>query len=253
MTEATVRPAHTERPTGMGRQLRMELRKCVDTRNAHVMLGLTMALPVIFCVLAAVTATQIESDKMFAQLTSVITYFGTLTFPVVGVMAITGEWSTRAAMSTYTLNPRRGQVIAAKIAAVTIMSVAVFVWVAALGAITTTLLGYPLPPVPALARYLAVGWFGVAVAVWTGLAFGAAFLNSTAAVASYFLIPSLAILITQWDGVSAIQRYVNVIVMQQQLMSGTMPPVGVVAVNLVVWTLIPLAIGIWRNQVNEVS
>lgn len=253
MTEASVRPAHTLRPTGVGRQLRMELRKCVDTRNAQVMLGLTVGLPVVFCVLAAVTATQVENDKMFAQLMSVITYFGTLTFPVVGVMAITGEWSTRAAMSTYTLNPRRGQVLAAKIAAVTIISIAVFAWVAILGAITATLMGYPLPPAPELARQLAVGWFGVTGAVWMGLAFGAAFLNSTAAVASYFLIPSLAILLTQWEGVSAIQRYVNVIIMQQQLMSGTMPPVGVVAVNLVLWTLIPLAIGVWRNQVNEVS
>ena len=114
----------------MARLVRMELRKSVDTRA-----GLWVMIAILGLAVATLAYRLLkvdQADVSFTGYLDIVTIGVMLLLPVIGVMAMTSEWSQRTALSTFTLVPRRGRVLTAKIFAAVLLAVAAVAVVVAL-------------------------------------------------------------------------------------------------------------------------
>ena len=115
-----------------GRVAAVELRKMVDTRAGRWLLGLLAVLAVAG---AGWHLTHLSGgvasfdNTVNAALTGVI-----LITPVLGVLAMTTEWTQRTALTTFTLTPRRGQVLTAKLLGALVLTVLASVFTLAVAA-----------------------------------------------------------------------------------------------------------------------
>jgi len=100
-------------PTPFGRVLRVELRKMFDTRSGFWL----MASIVITSVIAtALTIILGDRDSLgFEQFAAAIGSPMSIVLPIIGVLAVTSEWSQRTALTTFTFVPHRGRVLRAKL------------------------------------------------------------------------------------------------------------------------------------------
>ena len=105
--------------------LAVELRKLVDTRSGRWLLGL-LAATCVFLQIWLITHGDFAvnfhhySNGTVAAIAFVV--------PVIGLLAMTSEWTQRTALTTFTLSPRRLRVIGAKFAASMILSFAMLVF-----------------------------------------------------------------------------------------------------------------------------
>jgi hypothetical protein len=93
---------------------RVEARKMVDTRAAMWLVALT-ALAALAAV--AVGAFFEDADRDFGELFVDAMLAASVLMPVIPILLVTGEWSQRAALGTFTLVPGRDRVMAAKLLA----------------------------------------------------------------------------------------------------------------------------------------
>ncbi|MET0953901.1 MAG: ABC transporter permease, partial [Aeromicrobium sp.] len=104
---------HGDRPTiPLGRVVRVELRKMFDTRSGFWL----MASLVIVGVLATVGTILFAPDDQLTHNTfaAAIGFPMTIVLPIIAILAITGEWSQRTGLTTFTLVPNRRRVLLAK-------------------------------------------------------------------------------------------------------------------------------------------
>ena len=110
-------------PIPLGRLVGVELRKLVDTRSGRwLLIAQAILITVAMAVRSIIVGVEGESISLwnYAWLAGSVMAF---LLPVMGIMSITTEWSQRAAMTTFTLEPRRTRVVAAKLAAVVVTSI----------------------------------------------------------------------------------------------------------------------------------
>jgi ABC-2 type transport system permease protein len=106
----------------LARLVAIELRKTVDTRAGFWLFAASalLAIVVVGLTLAFGHATDLMFGVFFARTVGTV---GVL-LPVVGILAITSEWSQRTAVTTFALVPRRERVIAAKLLAGLVVALA---------------------------------------------------------------------------------------------------------------------------------
>jgi ABC-2 type transport system permease protein len=122
MTTSTLEPAtapvrrNGERavpaPIPMSRILSVELRKMFDTRS-----GFWLMTSIGIAALLATTAVIIFAPDDALDYETFATAIGfpmAVILPLVAILSVTGEWSQRSGLTTFTLVPHRGRVIAAK-------------------------------------------------------------------------------------------------------------------------------------------
>jgi hypothetical protein len=105
------------------RLVRVELRKMVDTRSGRWLLIAILALSA-----AALTWMLTHLDPGSVAFTDVLDTALVpvdVILPVVGIMAMTSEWTQRSALTTFTLSPRRIPVLFAKLVAAVTLAAAV--------------------------------------------------------------------------------------------------------------------------------
>jgi hypothetical protein len=111
------------------RLVRIELRKTVDTRSGRLLLAGIIALSVL--ILGWQLTHLAPGPLAFGSVLDGAIVPVDLILPVVGILAMTSEWTQRTALTTFTLSPRRIPVLVAKlVAALTIATVMVAVVVA---------------------------------------------------------------------------------------------------------------------------
>ena len=171
------------------RTARVEFRKSLDTLAGRWL--------VIIAVLIAVGAQAVFLVATRDEPHSALGLFEiagipfSILLPVIGIMAATAEWSQRAGLVTFTLEPRRWRVIAARIVAVTVLSALVVVAtligsyaVAAAADLAGTDVGYSFEAT-AIAGSLAM----LLLYVLQGVAFGFLLLNTPAAIVVILSLP----------------------------------------------------------------
>ena len=110
--------AHTAR-IPLTRIVGVELRKMFDTRSGFWL----MASLVITSVLATAAIIVFAPDDQltFDNFAAAIGAPMTVILPMIGILAVTSEWSQRSGLTTFTLVPHRGRVLGAKfLAAITV-------------------------------------------------------------------------------------------------------------------------------------
>jgi ABC-type transport system involved in multi-copper enzyme maturation permease subunit len=245
------------------RLVRLEGRKLVDTRAGRWLLISIAALTALVLVIQlAVVVTQDLHVRFTDFLVAMNTPMGVL-LPVLGVMSITSEWSQRTAMVTFTLEPSRQRVVAAKLVSVLGVAVAAVVVGLVLGVIANLLYGAfsgdtVIWSVSArqLLGFLLLHVFGMT----TGFAFGMLFLNTPAGIVVYFVysfvLPGLFELgasLVHWF--SQLRPWIDFNAAQTPLIDTSMSgdQWAHLAVSGLLWLVLPLVVGVRRVLRTEVK
>jgi ABC-2 type transport system permease protein len=238
-----------------GRIVGVELRKMGDTRAGKWLMIAIAAITLLVVGLLLVFAHG-ETLRFSDFLTFTASPQGVL-LPVLGVLLVTSEWGQRAALTTFTLVPHPERIIAGKVAAAVLFGLAAITVAVVLAALAALVHGSPDP-------WRAVGVddlaeFGLlqTIGILEGLAFGMLFLNSAAAIVTFFVLPiAFSILVPIVRGVRTAGPWLDLSVAKTPLLPGshvTGEQWAHLATALLLWVVLPAAIGAWRMMRAEVK
>lgn len=243
--------------TPMSRLIKVELRKMVDTRAGRWML---IAMGVLVVVVTGSLLIWGHPDEMtFKGFLGLNTLVLGVIMPIIGVMAGTAEWTQRTGLVTFTLEPRRGRVILAKVIAAIALGLIVIATAIAASAIAQVIAGG--------VRGAEGGWdgsislllgviVGLLIFVLQGLAFGFAFLNTPLAIVATFVLPTI------WTAASSMATWLDKAAVWLDLNRVTGPLLdgqmhgsdwAHLVTGAAVWVGVPMAIGVWRVLHREVK
>lgn len=137
MTATAVAPVREQRadvyPVPLSRVVNVELRKMFDTRSGFWL----MASIVITALLTTIgtIAFAPDADLTYYTFAKAIGFPMTVVLPIIAILSITGEWSQRSGLTTFTLVPHRNRVIAAKAVSSVAVAIASMLFAFAIGAI----------------------------------------------------------------------------------------------------------------------
>lgn len=239
----------------MSRLLRVELRKMWDTRAGMWLLIAIGAITAIVMTIFVLTASEV--DRTFFNMLGVTIIPQAFLLPVLGILLVTQEWGQRTGMVTFTLEPHRGKVLWAKVAAAVLFGLAAMLVAMLLAGLGAVLFGGPD----------AWGGFGVddfakiallqVSGVVQGLVFGLLFLNSAAAIVTSFVLPiAFNVLSSLWSAMKDIAPWVDLGTSQPVLYSGdhvTGAEWAHIATGSLLWIIVPFALGMWRVLRAEVK
>ncbi len=239
----------------LARVVKVEMRKMVDTRAGLWLIIAIIAITALITVIFMLTAD--DGDRTFTNFMGIMATPQGFLLPVLGILLVTQEWSQRTGMVTFTLEPHRGKVITAKVFAALIyglLAVVVAIVFATLGTLAS---GGPDAWVNIgpddFAKFALLQGTGVL----QGLAFGLIFLNSAAAIVTYFVLPiAFSIVASLWSALSDIAPWVDLGTSQQPLFSGqnlTGEEWAQVATGTLIWVVLPFVAGLVRVLRAEVK
>lgn len=234
------------------RTLQAELRKMVDTRAGRWMVAVMTAIAAI--ILVAVVIWGSADDSSFSGLLQLSTLPLAMVLPILGVMAATAEWSQRTGLVTFTLEPRRGRVVAAKALASLAFAIVVLAFAFLASALVNVVAGtgeWDLPLAAAGGITLALMLY-----VLQGVAFGLLFLNTPIAIVAVLVLPSVwSIATTLVSSLEDVGAWLNLDRVTVPLFEGEMggQDWAQLGTGVGFWVLLPLAIGTWRVLTREVK
>jgi hypothetical protein len=242
-------------PVPFSRVLAVEIRKMTDTR-AGTWLLVTIVVITVLAVGLIVLFAPDEAKTFAGFLGATATPQGFL-LPVLGVLLVTSEWGQRAAMTTFTLVPHRGRIIVAKVAAAVGYGLAAIAVALMIAVLATLAFGvgdrwgaYGLGDVASFALLQTLG-------ILQGLAFGMLFLNSAAAIVTYFVLPiAFSIVTSIVEQLRDVQPWIDLGTAQTPLFEGnglTGEEWAQLATTTLLWIVVPLVLGAWRMMHAEVK
>lgn len=243
-------PTNDLRPVPFSRITRVELRKMIDTRAGRWLLVIVTAAG-----LATIGASLIwgSGPHSLAGFLGFAAFPLSLLLPIIGIMGATAEWSQRTGLVTFTLEPRRGRVLAAKLVAAVVLGLGVFTAALAASTLATLAAGAAWELTLPLLAGLALG---LLLFVLQGVAFGFAFLNTPAAIVASLLLPTVWTIIGGLvPSVAKAGEWLNLVVTTGPLMNGTMAGAdwAKLGASAALWIGVPLALGTWRVLTREVK
>jgi hypothetical protein len=229
------------------RLVAVETRKLFDTRSGQVM---TVILIVLTVALIAGRG-MVAGPRLSTLIGTAGIGFGTL-LPVLGILTVTGEWSHRTALTTFTLEPRRLRVLAAKCLPPLLAAVAACLF-AILAAVPVTAVVAGVRQMPAgweVDPLALLGWTaGCVLVVAMGLALGMLLQNAPAAIV--ICLSSTMV----WSAIGRLGATGETLAEWLDLSATTAPlAAGVLtgdqaarlAVSVLCWVVLPLAAGVVR-------
>ena len=255
----TTRPA--PRPLPLSRVTAVELRKMFDTRSGFWL----MASIAITAVLAtgAVILWAPDSELTYDTFAAAIGFPMAVILPMVAILSVTGEWSQRSGLTTFTLVPHRGRVIGAKAISAVAVGVASMVVAFSIGALGnlagTALTGADLVWDISFVHALEIVLANV-LGLLIGFMLGVLIRNSPGAIVGYFvyslLLPTLAsLLATSQAWFRDLQPWIDFNFAQGALFNGsvTTEQWANLAVAGAIWLVAPLAVGLTLVLRSEVK
>ena len=245
------RTAHHGIP--LSRIITTELRKMFDTRSGFWLMA---SIGILALLATAAVILFARNDEMtYSSFTAAIGIPMTLVLPIIAILSVTGEWSQRSGLTTFTLVPHRGRVITAKAIAcvgVAVVTIPLAFGIGALGNVVGTAIA-GVDPVwdvtfTNLLNLVLVNVLGLLV----GFMLGVVIRSSAGALVAYFiyqfLLPTLALLLAvSQDWFRDLQPWVDFDFAQGPLFDGalTAQQWTQLGVTGVVWLVIPLTVGLW--------
>ena len=187
----------------------------------------------------------------------------TVILPMIGILAVTSEWSQRSGLTTFTLLPRRGRVLGAKfLAAIAVGIVSMFV--ALVVGVLGTLIGSAIAGVDpvwnvSVTQFLLIV-LGSVLGMLFGFMLGLVIRNSAGAIVTYFvytlvLPPLLGLLAATQHWFSTLQPWVDYSYAQRPLFDGSVSGQQwqQLGVSGVLWFVLPMAAGLFIVRRAEVK
>lgn len=262
---ATAITVDTNKPgIPLGRLVKVELRKMFDTRSGFWLMASIAIVATIATIVVILVQTLNENAHItYSAYGSAVGFPMAVLLPIIAILAVTGEWSQRTGLITFTLVPHRGVLIAAKALAAVIVGAASMLLAMGLGAIGNVI-GSAIAGAD-LVWDLGVGEFFLillanVLGLLIGFMLGVLIRNSAAAIVGYFVyslvLPGLLELLSQLVGwFKDIRPWIDFNFAQGKLFD---PPVSgeqwaQVGTSGLIWFVIPLALGIWAVLRSEVK
>jgi ABC-2 type transport system permease protein len=247
-------PRASARPIPLMRVTQVELRKMFDTRSGFWLIASIVITAVLAT--AGVILFAPAAEVTYSTFVSAIRFPMLVILPMVAILAVTGEWTQRSGLTTFTLVPHRYRVITAKAissVAVGIVSVLLAFVIGALGnvlgtAITGTTQVWNVTLIEGF-YYV----FGNVLSLLMGFMLGVLIRASAGAIAAYFVysfvLPTIfGLLAASVNWFRDLQPWVDVQFAQTALFTfaGTLSGAqwAHIVVTGMIWLVIPLAIGL---------
>jgi len=252
----------TARPIPTTRLVKVELRKMFNTRSGFWML---ISIGVLSPVSAgSLLVLGLDSDVTYQNFVRASGFPMSVILPIIAILAVTGEWSQRSGLTTFTLVPSRGRVVGAKAIATLLVglgAVSVAFAVGALGNVAGSALAgvdtawdIPLSMALQMVLYNLVG-------MAFGFALGVVLRNSAAAIVGYFVaslvMPGILALLAQvrsWF--EDLQPWIDWHYTQVALLDGvtnTLKEWAMLGSTTTIWIVLPLVIGLLSLRRSEVK
>ena len=234
------------------RLIGVELRKMFDTRSGFWL----MASIVITSVLATAALIVFAPDDQltFDNFAAAIGAPMTVILPIIGILAVTSEWSQRSGLTTFTLVPHRGRIMGAKfVASLVVGIVAMFVAlvVGTLGTVVGSAIAGVDPVWNSSVSEFAHIVLGSVLSMLFGFMLGVVIRNSAGAIVAYFvytlvLPPLLGLLAMSQQWFADLQPWVDYTYAQMPLFEGSLSSEQwqQLAVSGALWFLLPLVVGL---------
>jgi len=255
--------ASTSVPRGipMTRIVSTELRKTFDTRSGFWLMA-SIAIAAVLATTAVVLFAS-DGDMTYNSFAAAIGVPMTVILPIVAILSVTGEWSQRSGLTTFTLVPHRGRVIFAKAVVsvgVGIVSILLAVGIGAVGNLVGTAIAGVDPvwnlSVADVANIVLANVLGLLV----GFMLGVLIRGSAGAIVGYFVysfvLPTLSVLLaTSQHWFRDLQPWVDFNFAQGALYNGSMTAHewAHLAVTSVGWLVLPTMLGVWLVMRSEVK
>jgi ABC-2 type transport system permease protein len=254
MTTTTATTAPAFGPPERSRLTNVELRKMVDTRAGLWMMIAIAGLTVVVALLSALLGP--DSDHTLRLILGNAVQPAVVFLPILGVLLVASEWSQRTALITFTLAPRRGRVLWAKIVAGIVISLIAFAFALVVSLIATAIASpgvehtwsLPFPLLRQMAIY-------VITSTLIGIGFGAVLLSSAPAIVLNFVLPLAWTAVASINAIEGSARWLDqtrsLSPLTEHVMHGT--EWARAGTTLLVWMVIPLLVGAWRIARSEIS
>jgi hypothetical protein len=248
-------------PVPLSRVIRVELRKMFDTRSGFWLIA-SIGIAALLATVATIFFAP-DEDLTYYTFAKAVGFPMTVVLPMIAILSITGEWSQRSGLTTFTLVPDRRRVVLAKTVSSVSVAVASMLFAFAVGvvgnvvgtAIAGTSLVWDVSPAEAVNIVL-----GNLLCLLTGTMLGMLVRSSAGALVAYFvyslLLPTLAgILATSQDWFRDLQPWVDLNYAQSFLFSGTLTGEqwANVAVTATTWLLLPAVVALRLVMRSEVK
>ena len=254
-------PLGAARPVPWSRLTAVELRKMFDTRS-----GFWLMASIVITALLATGAVILFAPDGEISYGTFATAFGfpmAVILPMIAILSVTSEWSQRSGLTTFTLVPRRGRVIAAKAIAVVVVGVVSIPLAFAIGAVGnvagSALAGTELVWDVSLVQALYIVLANV-LGVLVGFMLGLLIRSSAGAIVAYFvyslLLPTLSgLLAAKQEWFRDLQPWVDFNFSQTRLFDGgpSGDQWGQLATSGAVWLVLPLTVGLALTMRSEVK
>jgi ABC-2 type transport system permease protein len=258
----TVRKPRTDVSTvPLTRVINVELRKMFDTRSGFWL----MASIVITALLTTIgtIAFAPKADLTYYTFAKAIGFPMTVVLPIIAILSITGEWSQRSGLTTFTLVPHRNRVITAKAVSSVAVAVASMLFAFVIGAIGnlvgSAITGTDLVWDVSVAEGVNIV-LGSLLCLLTGTMLGVLIRNSAAALVAYFvyslLLPTVSgILASSQEWFRDLRPWVDLNYAQAALFEGTLSTEqwANVAVTASTWIALPALLGLRLVMKSEVK
>jgi hypothetical protein len=230
----------------------VEVRKQLDTRSGRTLLGVTVGAVVALLGWKLLHTT--EMPPSFVNYTQATRATVTTLLPVLGLLAMTSEWTQRTALTTFTISPRRLRVIGAKFVAALLVALVVLVLCLLLTA-GAAAIGGRIAPGGMGFDHLGDQLWSTTVAtvcqVVMGAAFGALVPVTAAALGAFLLAPTVwSVLGPTILGHSA--RWLDVFEAYSRI--GSSEPglhLAQTLTAIAAWVVVPLVVGVHRSLHRE--
>jgi ABC-2 type transport system permease protein len=241
-------------PIPLGTVVAVELRKMFDTRSGFWMLSSIGILAVLAT--GAVILFAPDAELTYSTFASAIGFPMAIVLPMIAILSVTGEWSQRSGLTTFTLVPHRGRVVFAKAVGavgVGVVSMVLAMVIGALGNVVgTAIAGVPTTWNASATELLYIVLANV-LGLLMGFTLGVLIRNSAGAIVAYFVyslvLPTVTGLLAAAQGwFRDLQPWVDF----QYNQTGLFDSTGLtgeqwaqLGVTGALWLLLPMALGVW--------
>jgi hypothetical protein len=258
----TVREQHTtHQRIPLSRVIGVELRKMFDTRSGFWLMA-SIAIAGIGTTVGIILIAP-ESDLTYYTFARAVGFPMAIILPMIAALSITGEWSQRSGLSTFTMVPHRHRVIGAKMLTSLAVGFAAMVFAFAVGAIgnvvgsaindTTTVWDVSVAEGANIV-------LGSLLCLLTGTMLGMLFRSSVGALVGYvayaFVLPSLyGVLLTSVDWFPDVQPWIDLNLAESFLFEGqvTGQQWANIAVTAGMWIILPALVSLRLVMRSEVK
>jgi ABC-type transport system involved in multi-copper enzyme maturation permease subunit len=257
MTATTIQHVRNDRPPAaapvpLGRIVGVELRKMFNTRSGYWLMASIVIVALVTMVGTVFFAP--EEDLTYYTFAKAIGFPMTVILPIIAILSVTGEWSQRTGLTTFTLVPYRNRVLLAKTISSVTVGVTAMLFALAVGVVGnlagTAIAGTDLVWDVSLAEGVNIV-LGSLLCLLTGTMLGMVVRNSAGALVTYFvislLLPTVSGILAAGEGwFWNAQPWVDANFARSFLFEGTLTGEqwAQVAVTTSMWLVLPALIGL---------